>query len=168
MHQPIEYPPFEAPLSTDLLTSVALTGTNHAEDQPVHLRVVPTRKYLNNLKNKTSNPAVGAGVSAVQTEADVEGASASGEVQQAVEDEKERRRNHVRVNLGEYAGLLGRACPAGVYEYVPEEGSPEVEKEGWNGHKLVINSQVCLSLQGQRCHGADMTHRTVYIANSAT
>ncbi|PPQ81686.1 hypothetical protein CVT24_002921, partial [Panaeolus cyanescens] len=40
--QPIEYPPFEAPLSTDLMTSVALTGTNHEEDQPVHLRVVKT------------------------------------------------------------------------------------------------------------------------------
>lgn len=40
--QPTEYPPFQPPLSTDLLTSLALTGTNHAEDQPVHLRV---RRY---------------------------------------------------------------------------------------------------------------------------
>ncbi|KAJ7078466.1 hypothetical protein B0H15DRAFT_749641, partial [Mycena belliarum] len=35
----ISYPPFEPPLSTDLLTSVALTGTNHAEGQAIQLRV---------------------------------------------------------------------------------------------------------------------------------
>lgn len=28
------------------------------------------------------------------------------------------RHEHVKVNVSEYAGLLGRACPAGVYEYV--------------------------------------------------
>lgn len=37
--KPIEYPPFQPPLSTDDLTSIALTDTNHAENQPVHLRV---------------------------------------------------------------------------------------------------------------------------------
>ncbi|EIW61116.1 uncharacterized protein TRAVEDRAFT_46340 [Trametes versicolor FP-101664 SS1] len=36
--KPTEYPSFQPPLSTDFLTSVALTGTNHAESQPVHLR----------------------------------------------------------------------------------------------------------------------------------
>jgi electron-transferring-flavoprotein dehydrogenase len=96
--RPIEYPPPQPPLSTDLLTSLTLTGTNHAEDQPVHLRV---RK-------------------------------------DGVEDVS-LRKEHVRRNVGEYAGLLQRACPAGVYEYIEDEAA---EDEGWDGTKLVINSQV--------------------------
>ncbi|KAF9522339.1 hypothetical protein CPB83DRAFT_899738 [Crepidotus variabilis] len=135
-HKPIDYPPFEAPLSTDLLTSVTLTGTNHAEDQPIHLRVVKTRKFMEELKD--GHPSVGAGVGAVRSTTD----EGSAEDNQAVEEEKERRRKHVQTNLGQYAGLLGRACPAGVYEYVPEEGNDS--GEGWNGHKLVINSQNCI------------------------
>ncbi|KAF8839455.1 hypothetical protein BDN67DRAFT_953472 [Paxillus ammoniavirescens] len=39
LFNPIDYPAPQPPLSTDLLTSLALTGTNHAEDQPIHLRV---------------------------------------------------------------------------------------------------------------------------------
>ncbi|KAH7871536.1 uncharacterized protein C8R40DRAFT_1274155 [Lentinula edodes] len=70
-HTPIPYPPFDPPLSTDLLTSLMLTGTSHEEDQPEHLR---------------------------------------------------------------YAGLLARACPAGVYD----------DGESWNGKKLVINAQNCI------------------------
>ena len=81
---PIEYPPPQPPLSTDLMTALALTGTNHAEDQPAHLRV--------------------------RTEED------------GVVESPERRGEHVRVNVEEYGGLLGRACPAGVYEYVDDEG----------------------------------------------
>ena len=100
---PIEYPPPQPPLSTDLLTALALTGTNHAEDQPAHLRV--------------------------RTEAD------------GMVESSERRGEHVRVNVQEYAGLLGRACPAGVYEYVDDEGGSS-GKEGWGGKKLVINAQV--------------------------
>lgn len=100
--KPIEYPPFQPPLSTDLMTSVSLTGTNHAEDQLVHLVVrKPTEE----------------------------------------KEELERRREHVKTNVGEYAGLLGRACPAGVYEYVDAN---ESEPDGWNGKKLVINSQNCI------------------------
>lgn len=96
--QPIQYPPFQPPLSTDLLTALALTGTNHAEDQPVHLRLP-----LGN----------------------------------------EVRSKHVKENVGDYAGLLGRACPAAVYEYVEDsEGGGKVENGGWEGKKLVINSQV--------------------------
>jgi len=139
-HEPIEYPPFEAPLSTDLLTSVALTGTNHAEDQPIHLRVVQTSQYLKNLEQE-GNVAIGAGVGAVKTEAEFNDDISRKE---EVEDEQQRRTNHVQVNLGEYAGLLGRACPAGVYEYVPDEGTADAQKESWNGHKLVINSQNCI------------------------
>ncbi|KAJ3507439.1 hypothetical protein NLJ89_g6308 [Agrocybe chaxingu] len=147
-HKPIDYPPFEPPLSTDLLTSVALTGTNHAEDQPVHLRVVKTRTYLNQVNSKSGNLAVGAGLGAVQSQVEVEVEEDAEEVakkrKEEVEQEKELRKKHVQVNVGEFAGLLGRACPAGVYEYVPEEGGAGVETEGWNGHKLVINSQNCI------------------------
>ncbi|KAF8963490.1 hypothetical protein BDZ97DRAFT_1731955 [Flammula alnicola] len=142
-HKPIEYPPFEAPLSTDLLTSVALTGTNHAEDQPVHLRVVKTKKYMDELEGKKGNPAVGAGVGAVRSEVEVEEDVSDDAREKQVEEERERRKRHVQVNVGEYAGLLGRACPAGVYEYVPEEEG-STETEGWGGHKLVINSQNCI------------------------
>jgi len=104
---PIEYPPPQPPLSTDLMTALALTGTNHAEDQPAHLRV--------------------------RTEAD------------GSAETSERRGVHVRVNVQEYAGLLGRACPAGVYEYVEDEGGSSGVEE-WGGKKLVINAQVsCFS-----------------------
>ncbi|KZO99245.1 hypothetical protein CALVIDRAFT_561634 [Calocera viscosa TUFC12733] len=105
--KPIEYPPPQPPLSFDILTSVSLTGTNHAEDQPVHLRL---------------NPGVDA------------------------------RKKHVKENVEEYAGLLGRACPASVYEYVEQDVDPakegkeeeNVEDVGWDGKKLVINSQNCI------------------------
>ena len=99
--KPIDYPAPVQPLSTDLLTALALTGTNHAEDQMVHLRVTGPDG----------------------------------------EETPEVRSTHVRRNVEEYAGLLGRACPAGVYEYV--EANEEENVGGWNGHKLVINSQVC-------------------------
>ncbi|KAK0194170.1 hypothetical protein F5146DRAFT_1101854 [Armillaria mellea] len=103
-HKPIKYPPFEPPLSTDLMTSVMLTATNHVEDQVPHLR------------------------------------GEEGEL-----DVKARRRKHVEVNVGEYAGLLGRACPAGVYEYVDDEASKISEDgEGAKGKKLVINAQNCI------------------------
>ncbi|KAJ7270712.1 FAD/NAD-P-binding domain-containing protein [Mycena haematopus] len=108
---PIAYPAFEPPLSTDLMSSVALTGTNHGEGEAVHLRPPDT----------TETPA--------------------------------RRRAHVRANVESYAGLLQRACPAGVYEYSngnkaeeeEKEGeAEEQEEEGWNGTKLVINAQNCI------------------------
>lgn len=94
--KPIDYPPPQPPLSTDLLTSLALTGTNHAEDQPVHLRLPPG---------------------------------------------PEAHKAHVRANVGEYGGLLGRACPAGVYEYVEDDKPSDAS---WEGKKLVINSQNCI------------------------
>jgi electron-transferring-flavoprotein dehydrogenase len=37
--KPIDYPAPDGVLSFDILTSVARTGTNHAENQPVHLKV---------------------------------------------------------------------------------------------------------------------------------
>ncbi|KAI0046324.1 FAD/NAD-P-binding domain-containing protein [Auriscalpium vulgare] len=109
---PIDYPPPQPPLSTDLMTALALTGTNHAEDQPAHLRV--------------------------RTEDD------------ELSETAQRRAEHVRVNVGEYAGLLGRACPAGVYEYVADEDG-SCAQEGWDGKKLVINAQVCSSVCAMNC-----------------
>ncbi|KAM0791357.1 hypothetical protein ACM66B_005824 [Microbotryomycetes sp. NB124-2] len=91
--EPIDYPAPDGVLSFDILTSVSRTGTNHAENQPVHLHI-----------------------------------------------EKKDRPAHVRKNVEEYAGLLGRACPAAVYEYVEAEGADEDA----SGHKLVINSQNCI------------------------
>lgn len=107
--KPITYPPPQPPLTTDILTSVSLTATNHAENQEVHLRLPP-------------------------------GAEA--------------RKAHIRTNVDEFAGLLGRACPAQVYEYVDaeEEGASvssndsKVEDVTASGKKFVINSQVRLRL----------------------
>ncbi|KAI8323644.1 hypothetical protein GQ54DRAFT_257800 [Martensiomyces pterosporus] len=39
MHKPIEYPKPDNEITFDILTSVSRTGTNHAENQPVHLRL---------------------------------------------------------------------------------------------------------------------------------
>ncbi|KAG6875665.1 hypothetical protein C0992_002897 [Termitomyces sp. T32_za158] len=129
-HKPIDYPPFEAPLSTDLMTSVALTGTNHAEDQPVHLRVVKTPEFAREMES-----------------GEVERAEIGEVLEGGKVDRKRGRRDHVQVNTEEFAGLLGRACPAGVYEYVEaEKGDRAAEEEGWKGTKLVINSQVGLVL----------------------
>lgn len=41
----IEYPKPDGVLSFDILTSVSLTGTNHEEDQPVHLQVKDWDKH---------------------------------------------------------------------------------------------------------------------------
>jgi electron-transferring-flavoprotein dehydrogenase len=71
-----------------------MTNTNHAENQPIHLRLPETP-----------------------------GAKAA----------------HTAANVGEYAGLLGRVCPAAVYEYVDAEGA-DADAEG---KKFVINSQNC-------------------------
>ncbi|TIB99351.1 hypothetical protein E3Q18_01609 [Wallemia mellicola] len=51
-------------------------------------------------------------------------------------------KHHTAQNVGIYAGLLGRACPAAVYEYrdTKEDGG----QEDALGHKFVINSQNCI------------------------
>lgn len=96
--KPIDYPSPDGTLSFDILTSVARTGTNHAENQPVHL-VVSDRDYA----------------------------------------------RHTETNVGEYAGLLNKACPAGVYEYVDvaESGGEEHAQ----GKRFVINSQNCIHVR---------------------
>lgn len=92
--KPIDYPAPDGILSFDILTSVSRTGTNHAEDQPVHLHI-----------------------------------------------DASKRAEHVKTNVEEYAGLLGRVCPAAVYEYVDAEGDTKPDAVG---KKLVINSQNCI------------------------
>lgn len=48
--KPIEYPKPDGKVTFDLLTSVALTGTNHEGDQPAHLTLkddtVPVKQNL--------------------------------------------------------------------------------------------------------------------------
>ena len=86
LFQPIKYPKPDGVISFDRLSSVALSFTNHEEDQPVHLKV----KDL--------------------------------ELQKVSE-------------LGVFAGLSARYCPAGVYEWLGvEEGQP----------KYQINAQNCV------------------------
>ncbi|KAI9613941.1 hypothetical protein H4Q26_009795 [Puccinia striiformis f. sp. tritici PST-130] len=53
--------------------------------------------------------------------------------------------HHLEINVNEFAGLLNKACPAGVYEYVDVEPQPDdtPNKDGPK-KKLVINSQNCI------------------------
>lgn len=85
--KPIEYPKPDNKITFDLLSSVALTGTNHEGDQPAHLTLQDDQKPVD-------------------------------------------------VNLAIYGGPEARFCPAGVYEFVPNE-------EGGN-MKLQINAQNCI------------------------
>jgi electron-transferring-flavoprotein dehydrogenase len=93
--KPIEYPSPDGELSFDILTSVARTGTNHTENQPVHL-VVKDGDYA----------------------------------------------RHTKENAIPYAGLLNKACPAAVYEYVDVKESGGEEHA--DGKRFVINSQNCI------------------------
>jgi len=87
LFDPIIYPKPDGVISFDKLTSVAYSFTNHAEDQPTHLKVKDM------------------------------------ELQKQSE-------------LGVYAGLSQRYCPAGVYEWVEDEDTGEMT--------YVINGQNCV------------------------
>eukprot|EP00088_Acartia_fossae_P040775 TRINITY_DN4250_c0_g1_i1.p1 TRINITY_DN4250_c0_g1~~TRINITY_DN4250_c0_g1_i1.p1 ORF type:complete len:615 (-),score=177.37 TRINITY_DN4250_c0_g1_i1:1101-2945(-) len=82
----IDYPKPDGKITFDLLSSVALTGTNHEGDQPPHLT----------LKDDGVPEAI---------------------------------------NWATYAGPEGRFCPAGVYEYQPNDAGEM---------NLVINAQNCI------------------------
>jgi len=82
----IDYPKPDGKLTFDLLSSVALTGTNHEADQPAHLT----------LMDDTVPESL---------------------------------------NYAEYDGPEGRFCPAGVYEYQPDDAGTM---------KLVINAANCI------------------------
>lgn len=101
---PIEYPKPDGKISFDLLSSVALTGTNHEGDQPAHLT----------LKDDTVP---------------------------------------VKNNLSIYDGPEARFCPAGVYEFVPNE-------EGGN-MKLQINAQNCIHCK--TCDIKDVTQNINWV-----
>lgn len=102
--KPIEYPKPDGKLTFDLLSSVALTGTNHEGDQPAHLT----------LKDDTVP---------------------------------------VKNNLEIYDGPEARFCPAGVYEFVPNE-------EGGN-MKLQINAQNCIHCK--TCDIKDVTQNINWV-----
>ncbi|XP_053672290.1 electron transfer flavoprotein-ubiquinone oxidoreductase, mitochondrial [Anopheles nili] len=102
--KPIEYPKPDGKLTFDLLSSVALTGTNHEGDQPAHLT----------LKSDTVP---------------------------------------VKNNLTIYDGPEARFCPAGVYEYVPND-------EGGN-MKLQINAQNCIHCK--TCDIKDITQNINWV-----
>ncbi|GAW08378.1 FAD NAD-P-binding domain-containing protein [Lentinula edodes] len=133
-HTPIAYPPFDPPLSTDLLTSLMLTGTSHEEDQPEHLRVLG-RPGDDALSSDTDFGGFGGGesvldvrISEIHEEGTAETESETEDTETETTEDTEflprvtsppsLRRTHTKINIGEYAGLLARACPAGVYEYV--------------------------------------------------
>ncbi|MDZ5455869.1 electron transfer flavoprotein-ubiquinone oxidoreductase [Azohydromonas lata] len=58
----------------------------------------------------------------------------------------------LRINLGEFAGPESRYCPAGVYEYVADEGG---------GQRLQINAQNCLHCK--TCDIKDPTQNIVWV-----
>ena len=84
--QPIAYPKPDGTLTFDRLSSVYLSGTNHEEDQPVHLQVGDIKLQK-------------------QSEHDI------------------------------FAGPSERYCPAGVYEWIEEDGQEP---------RFVINAQNCV------------------------
>ena len=87
LYQPINYPKPDGEISFDRLTSVAFSYTNHAEDQPNHLKV---------------------------------------------KDWDLQKESELKV----YGGPSTRYCPAGVYEWLEDEGTGEM--------KFQINSQNCV------------------------
>ncbi|MES2184685.1 MAG: electron transfer flavoprotein-ubiquinone oxidoreductase [Pseudomonadota bacterium] len=106
--KPIKYPKPDGKLTFDRLSSVFVSNTNHAEDQPSHLT----------LKDPT-----------VPT----------------------------RINLPEYAGPEQRYCPAGVYEFVPDETAPA----GSHQERLQINAQNCVHCK--TCDIKDPTQNIVWV-----
>lgn len=55
-YTPIDYPKPDGEISFDILTSVLLTGTNHAEDQPCHLQLADTKIPIEVNYNQYDSP----------------------------------------------------------------------------------------------------------------
>ncbi|AVO42298.1 electron transfer flavoprotein-ubiquinone oxidoreductase [Simplicispira suum] len=104
--KPIVYPKPDGKLTFDRLSSVFISNTNHAENQPAHLTL-----------KDASVP--------------------------------------VAINLAKYAGPEQRYCPAGVYEFVPDEA------KGGNAQRLQINAQNCVHCK--TCDIKDPTQNIVWI-----
>ena len=62
----------------------------------------------------------------------------------------------VNVNLAKFAGPEGRYCPAGVYEFVPDE------TQGGGAQRLQINAQNCVHCK--TCDIKDPTQNIVWVA----
>jgi len=99
----LDYPKPDGKLTFDLLSSVALTGTNHEADQPPHLT----------LKDDSVPEAI---------------------------------------NQAQFAGPEGRFCPAGVYEYQPDD-------QGNLG--LIINASNCIHCK--TCDIKDVTQNINWV-----
>lgn len=84
-------------------------------------------------------------------------------------EDNQIRRQHVKTNVGEYAGILERACPAQVYEYVDDETRQGEGGERYGGKKLAINSQVMKNAPIAACTLGAYANafRTVSIASCA-
>jgi len=104
--KPIVYPKPDGKLTFDRLSSVFISNTNHAENQPPHLTL-----------KDASVP--------------------------------------VAINLAKYAGPEQRYCPAGVYEFVPDEA------KGGNAQRLQINAQNCVHCK--TCDIKDPTQNIVWV-----
>ncbi len=104
--KPIVYPKPDGKLTFDRLSSVFISNTNHAENQPSHLTL-----------KDASVP--------------------------------------VNINLAKYAGPESRYCPAGVYEFVPDE------EKGDKAERLQINSQNCVHCK--TCDIKDPTQNIVWV-----
>ena len=104
--KPIVYPKPDGKLTFDRLSSVFISNTNHAENQPAHLTL-----------KDASVP--------------------------------------VKINLAKYAGPEARYCPAGVYEFVPDEAA------GGNAQRLQINAQNCVHCK--TCDIKDPTQNIVWV-----
>ncbi|WP_312305704.1 electron transfer flavoprotein-ubiquinone oxidoreductase [Pulveribacter sp.] len=104
--KPIVYPKPDGKLTFDRLSSVFVSNTNHAENQPAHLKLKDSK---------------------VPTE----------------------------INLPIYAGPESRYCPAGVYEFVPDEA------KGGNAQRLQINAQNCVHCK--TCDIKDPTQNIVWV-----
>lgn len=101
-HQAIDYPKPDGKISFDRLSSVFISNTNHAENQPVHLT----------LKND---------------------------------------RVPVELNLKTFAGPEQRYCPAGVYEYIEQDGQSQLQ----------INAQNCVHCK--TCDIKDPSQNIIWI-----
>ena len=60
----------------------------------------------------------------------------------------------VQINLAKFAGPESRYCPAGVYEFVPDEAQ--------GGERLQINAQNCVHCK--TCDIKDPTQNIVWVA----